>query len=193
MEYLIPEAVFVGLPQWALLAIAAAALAVLSLGADRLVDGAVGLSFRFGLPQVIVGATVVSLGTTSPECAVSVMAAWQGDAGLALGNAIGSVIADTGLIFGIGCLLRSLPADRFTLARQGWIQIGAGVLLAGGCYAAYAWSGPQAALPRGFGFGPAGAAAGVPLLLGPLEPWPRLHLRARRTAAAAVLRWRSPP
>ncbi|MCE2390324.1 MAG: sodium:calcium antiporter [Proteobacteria bacterium] len=152
MEFLIPQAAFVGLPQWALLGIAAAALGVLSRGADWLVDGAVGLSFRFGLPPVIVGATVVSLGTTSPECAVSVMAAWQGDAGLALGNAIGSVVADTGLIFGIGCLLRSLPADRYTLDRQGWIQIGAGVLLAAGCYAAYAWSGPQAALSRGFGF-----------------------------------------
>ena len=153
MEYLIPETAFVGLPQWALLAIAVAALAVLSRGADWLVDGAVGFSYRFGLPPVVVGATVVSLGTTSPECAVSVMAAWRGEAGLALGNAIGSVVADTGLIFGIGCLLRSLPADRFTLARQGWIQFGSGALLAAGCYAAYAWSGPGAALGRGFGFG----------------------------------------
>ena len=46
-------------------------------GADWLVDGAAGLAYRFGISKVIVGATVVSLGTTSPECAVSVMAAWS--------------------------------------------------------------------------------------------------------------------
>ena len=70
----------------------------------------------------IVGATVVSLGTTSPETAVSVMAAWSGEPGLALGNAIGSVIADSGLIFGLGCLLTVLPADRFVLGVDGEVD-----------------------------------------------------------------------
>jgi cation:H+ antiporter len=81
------------------------------------------------IPKIIVGATIVSLGTTTPEAAVSVLSAFRGDAGLALGNAIGSVICDTGLIFGLGCLITRLPLDRFILNRHGWLQIGAGLLL----------------------------------------------------------------
>ena len=105
MEHLIPVAWFSGVPQWQLLLIGALAVIVLAKGADWLVDGASMLAYRMGISKVIVGATIVSLGTTSPECAVSVMAAWSGEPGLALGNAIGSIIADSGLIFGLGCLL----------------------------------------------------------------------------------------
>lgn len=151
MEHLIPKEWFVGLPQWLLLLWTALSLTVLVKGADWLVDGAAGLAYRFGIPKVIVGATVVSLGTTSPECAVSVMAAFAGEPGLALGNAVGSIIADTGLIFGLGCLLVVLPADRFVLSRQGWVQFGAAVLLAGLCYGAYLISGNDARLGRAAG------------------------------------------
>lgn len=151
METLIPERLVEGLPQWRLLVTAALAVAVLAKGADWLVDGASGLAYRMGVSKVIVGATIVSLGTTSPECAVSVMAAWSGEPGLALGNAIGSIIADTGLIFGLGCLLAVLPADRFVLSRQGWVQFGSGVLLAGLCYAAFAVTGDGARLARWVG------------------------------------------
>jgi cation:H+ antiporter len=151
MEHLIPEGLVHGLPQWQLLLVSAAAVLALGQGANWLVDGASGLAYRFGISKVIVGATVVSLGTTSPECAVSVMAAWAGEPGLALGNAIGSVIADSGLIFGLGCLLTVLPADRFVLSRQGWVQFGAGALLALLCYGAYLLSGDQATLERWVG------------------------------------------
>lgn len=146
MDHLIPASLFRGLPQWQLLLIAGAAVVALSRGADWLVEGASGLAYRLGISKVIVGATVVSLGTTSPECAVSVMAAWSGHPGLALGNAIGSIIADSGLIFGIGCLITALPADRFVLSRQGWVQFGSGVLLAGLCYAAFLAAGDAATL-----------------------------------------------
>ena len=124
---------------------------VLIKGADWLVEGASGIAFKFGLPKIIVGATIVSLGTTSPEAAVSVTAAWNGNAGLALGNAVGSVIADTGLIFGLGCILCVLPADRFVLKRQGWVQFGSAVLLAIACYVAFAMQGAEASLGRGVG------------------------------------------
>jgi cation:H+ antiporter len=80
------------------------------------------------------------------------MAAWSGEPGLALGNAIGSIIADTGLIFGVGCLITRLPADRFVLNRQGWVQFGSGLLLSGLAYGAWAVSGDQAALGRWVGF-----------------------------------------
>ena len=151
MEHLIPQIWFVGLPQWALLLITAVTLLVLIKGADLLVDGASGFAYRLGISKVIVGATIVSLGTTSPECGVSVMAAWSGQSGLALGNAIGSIIVDTGLIFGLGCLLTVLPADRFVLVRQGWVQYGTAILLSVICYAAWARSGDAAILGRGVG------------------------------------------
>lgn len=151
MEHLIPDAWFQGLAQWQLLLIAAFAVGALCKGADWLVDGASGLAYRFGISKVIVGATIVSLGTTSPECAVSVMAAWSGEPGLALGNAIGSVIADSGLIFGLGCLIAVLPADRFVLSRQGWVQFGSGVLLAVLCYGTFAVAGDGATLGRWVG------------------------------------------
>lgn len=102
---------------------------ILSLGADWVVDGAAQLAYRMNIPKIVVGATIVSLGTTTPEAAVSVLSAFQGEPGLALGNAIGSVICDTGLIFGLGCVIATLPLDRYILNRQGWIQIGAAVLL----------------------------------------------------------------
>ena len=134
-----------------LLVLIGASMAILVRGADWLVEGAAGVAYRLGMPKVIVGATIVSLGTTSPECAVSVMAAWGGESGLALGNAVGSIIADTGLIFGIGCILSTLPADRFVLSRQGWTQFGAAALLSGICYAVWSAQGAEASLGRWVG------------------------------------------
>ncbi len=151
MEYLIPEEWFHGVAWPILSGIAAVAFVVLVKGADVLVDGAAGLARRLGVTETVIGATVVSLGTTTPECAVSVMAAWTGNAGLALGNAVGSVIADSGLIFGIGCLLTQLPADRFLLSRQGWVQFGCALLLAVISYATYARLGDAATLGRPVG------------------------------------------
>ena len=102
---------------------------VLSKGADWLVDGAVGLAQRTGMPRIVIGATIVSLGTTMPEAFVSVMAAWMGNPGLALGNGVGSIIADTGMIFGLCCMLTVIPMNRYILNRTGWIQVGAATLL----------------------------------------------------------------
>ena len=76
------------LPLVVLFLIIAAALAVLVKGADILVDQAVSLSVRWGVPKMLIGATIVSVGTTLPEAAVSVIAAIQGAPGLALGNAV---------------------------------------------------------------------------------------------------------
>lgn len=115
---------------WSLLfAAIAASLFVLGKAADALVDQAVELSEALRIPQIVVGATIVSLGTTTPEAAVSVLAAVEGAPGLALGNAVGSVIADTGLILGLACLIAPLRLDPRIVSRQGWIQLGAGLLL----------------------------------------------------------------
>lgn len=159
---LMPEAwlsLLSDLPTWVLFAIVLGSLYVLSQGADWLIDAATQTAVRLGLPKVVVGATIVSLGTTTPECAVSVMAAWNGEPGLALGNAIGSVIADTALIFGLGCLLVRLPADRLILNRQGWVQFGTAVLLSAICYAEYARVGDKAAISREVGVGLLGLLA----------------------------------
>ena len=114
---------------WALAAEIVVILAVLGKAADWLVGEAVVLSERSGMPKVIIGATVVSLGT-APEAAVSVLAALHGNPDLALGNAVGSIICDTGLILGVACLISPLTLPKDIVNRQGWLQFGAGFLLA---------------------------------------------------------------
>lgn len=101
----------------------------LSKGADWMIDGVVSLARRTGLPKIVIGATIISLGTTTPEAFVSVMAAFMGNPGLALGNGVGSIIADTGLIFGMTCMLATVPVNRYILNRTGWVQVGSATFL----------------------------------------------------------------
>ena len=106
------EALFANM-HWSLLGLTiVVSLYIVGKAADWLVDEAVELSERSHIPKTVVGATVVSLGTTTPEVAVSVLAAMNGSPGLALGNAVGSVICDTGLILGIACLIAPLKLDQ---------------------------------------------------------------------------------
>lgn len=100
-----------------------ASLTVLAYGASAMVDGAVHLARRTGMRRVLIGATVVAIGTSLPEMFVSTIAAWKGNPGLALGNGVGSVLCDTGLIFGLVCFLSPLPANNFVLNRTGWVQV----------------------------------------------------------------------
>jgi cation:H+ antiporter len=109
--------------------VAVLAIAVLTRGANWMVDDVMHLARRTGIPRIVIGATIVSLGTTTPEAFVSVMAAWMGNSGLALGNGVGSIICDTGLIFGLTCLLTRVPLDRYILNRTGWVQFGSALLL----------------------------------------------------------------
>jgi cation:H+ antiporter len=126
---LIPASFFESLDSLWLWLMAAGAIALLVFGADRAVSAAVTMARALGMSTVIIGATVVSLGTTAPETAVSVSAAFQGQPGLALGNGIGSVICNMALIFGLCACLRNLPKDRFVLKRQGLLQFGSAALL----------------------------------------------------------------
>jgi cation:H+ antiporter len=118
-----------GLPAGILLAIILVSILVLYKGGDWMVDGVIHLAQRTGLPKIVIGATIVSLGTTAPEAFVSVMAAFMGNAGLALGNGVGSIIADTGLILGFACIVADVPINRFILNRMGRVQVGAATLL----------------------------------------------------------------
>ena len=137
-----------------LLGIIVVCIALFSKGADWMIDGVVDLARRTGLPKIVIGATVVSLGTTLPEAFVSVMAAYMGNPGLALGNGVGSIIADTGLIFGLTCVLVAVPVNRFILNRTGWVQVGAAGLLVAISLVALAITpeGGEPMLTRGVGF-----------------------------------------
>lgn len=148
METLIPQEWFTTLTQPLLILILIGGLAILIKGADLLVGGVAGIAYRLRISKAVVAATVLSLGTTSPETAVSVSAAWSGEAGLALGNAVGSVICNAALIFGLGSVMVALPADRFVLLRQGAWQFGAGLLLSALCLAAFVAQGSAAGLAR---------------------------------------------
>lgn len=118
-----------GFPSWGLLVAIAVCIYVLSKGADYMIDGAASLALRTGMPRIVIGATIISLGTTMPEAFVSVLAAWTGNPGLALGNGVGSIICDTGLIFGLMCIISRIPINRFILNRTGWVQVSAATLL----------------------------------------------------------------
>lgn len=148
---ILPSGFFDTAPQWLLIVIIIFTIAALVRGADWMVESIVDSAQKLGLPKIIIAATVVAMGTTSPEAAVSVLAAIKGNAGLALGNGVGSVIVDTGLTLGLGCLLTTLPVDKFLLRRQGVVQLGVGVLLALICYVAWAYQGEDAILSRAVG------------------------------------------
>jgi len=132
-HYLIDEnmlaSIFSNFPLWALLAVIALVIALLSKGANWLVDGTVNLALKTKLPKIAIGATILSLGTTAPEAFVSVMAAFMGSSGLALGNGVGSIIADTGLIFGLTAILAAPPINKWMLNRTSSWQLGSAVLL----------------------------------------------------------------
>ena len=85
--------------------------ALLIKGGDWFVDGAVGIAHRFHLPELLIGATVVAIGTTLPEVMVSAQAAAEGNAGISYGNAIGSIICNTSLIAALTVAIRPGKVD----------------------------------------------------------------------------------
>ena len=90
-------------------------LVLLIKGGDWFVDGATGIAHRFHLPELLIGATVVSIGTTLPEVMVSATAAVGGHGEIAYGNAIGSIICNTALIAAIPLAVRPAVVNRKSL------------------------------------------------------------------------------
>ncbi len=90
-------------------------LILLIKGGDWFVDGATGIAQRFHLPEILIGATVVSIGTTLPEVMVSATSAVTGHGEIAYGNAIGSVICNTALIAALTAAVRPGKVDRKSL------------------------------------------------------------------------------
>lgn len=100
---------------WGSLLLFAAGVVLLIKGGDWFVDGAVGIAKRFKVPEIIIGATVVSIGTTLPEVMVSVTAAVNNNGAIAYGNAIGSIICNTALIAALTIAIRPAPVERKTI------------------------------------------------------------------------------
>jgi cation:H+ antiporter len=92
--------------------------ALLLVGADAIVTGASTFARRIGISEMAVGLSVVSIGTSLPELVVNVMASVQGNAGLAIGNVLGSNIANGLLILGVAAVIRPLPITERTLLSE---------------------------------------------------------------------------
>lgn len=111
-----------------------AGLVLLIKGGDWFVDGATGLARRFHIPELLIGATVVSVGTTLPEVMVSATSALEGHGEIAYGNAIGSVICNAALIAALTITLRPGPVERNTLRVPVFFFFAAAILYAGVAY-----------------------------------------------------------
>ena len=92
-----------------------AGFALLIKGADFFVDGASGIADKFGIPQIIIGLTIVALGTSAPEAAVSITAAFNQNTGVAIGNVIGSNILNILIILGVTSCIIPLTVQKNTL------------------------------------------------------------------------------
>lgn len=99
-------------------------------GADWFVDGASKIADRFGIPQLVIGLTIVAMGTSAPEAAVSVTSALKGSAGITIGNVVGSNIMNVLLILGLTALIRSITVKKSTIRYEIPFTIGITVLLA---------------------------------------------------------------
>lgn len=132
-------------PLWIVLLFAAGLVCIIK-GGDLFVDAASWIAEASGIPKFIIGATIVSFATTLPEMLVSVFAALEGNADIAVGNAVGSVTANTGLImclslvcmtclmerrqFGVkACLLLAAILSLFCFTRDGRLSVAEGLLV----------------------------------------------------------------
>ena len=84
-------------------------------GADWFVDGSSSIASRFGIPQLIIGLTIVAMGTSLPEAFVSITAALKSNAAITIGNVVGSNILNVGIILGITALIRPLHIQNSTI------------------------------------------------------------------------------
>ncbi len=105
-------------------------IGLLTLGGDWLVNGATALARRLSIPPMIIGLTIVAMGTSMPEFAVAVIAAMGGSSGVSVGNVVGSNIANIALILGFTALMRPISAERNLVKKEIPMMIGFAVLLA---------------------------------------------------------------
>ena len=98
-------------------------------GADWFVDGASGIATKFGIPQLVIGLTIVAMGTSSPEAAVSISAAINGNADITIGNIVGSNILNIFIILGISAVITTLAVAKSTMKYETPLMIAITALL----------------------------------------------------------------
>jgi len=97
------------------LALLAIGFLILIKGADWFVDGAAGIATRMGIPQLVIGLTIVAMGTSAPEAAVSISAAFKGSADITIGNIVGSNIMNVLIILGLSAVITPLAVAKSTV------------------------------------------------------------------------------
>ncbi len=147
----------------------------LVVGADGLVRGAASLALRLGVSALVVGLTIVACGTSAPEFAVSVYAAYTGNPDIALANVVGSNSFNIGAILGLTALIAPIACATAIVKRETPIMIGVALLVPLGAFIAYATL-AQYLIPRW--------QAAILLLLAVLYTW-FLYRNARRETAEA--------
>jgi len=103
--------------------------ALIIKGGDLFVSSSVAVAHHMHIPNVVIGSTLVSLATTAPELAVSATASFHGQPGLAIGNAVGSAIANIGFILGMLCVLHPIPVRPKDFLIPAFVMLGAGLLM----------------------------------------------------------------
>jgi cation:H+ antiporter len=116
------------LPLWLNSAIIVASMAIVGAGAHWVVESATRLSRRLGISELVIGLTVVALGTSAPEFAVTLIAAFKGQGDISIGNIVGSNIFNLGFILGGCALVRAIPVSR-SLWRNAVAVLGGTTLL----------------------------------------------------------------
>ncbi len=125
-----PEGADPSLKGWKIAAFLIAGLIGLPLGAKLLVDNAVIIATDFGVSPTVIGLTLVAIGTSMPELATTVMAAFRKKADVAIGNVIGSNVFNLLAIMGIAALVGPMPVPQAFLTLDLWVMLGASILIA---------------------------------------------------------------
>ena len=107
----------------------AAGFLMLIKGADLFVDGSSGIASKFGISQLVIGLTIVAMGTSSPEAAVSIAAAINGNADITIGNIVGSNILNIFIILGISSIITTLAVAKSTMKYETPFMIAITLLL----------------------------------------------------------------
>ena len=84
-------------------------------GSDWFVDGSSGIATKFGIPQLVIGLTIVAMGTSAPEAAVSISAAFKGNADITIGNIVGSNILNILIILGLSSVIVPIAGAKSTI------------------------------------------------------------------------------
>ena len=113
---------------------AAVGMMLLLVAGDLLVRGAVSAGLRYGIPAILIGLTIVAFGTSAPELVVTINASIEGVPGLALGNVIGSNIANVLLVLGLPALLAPMGDHSEETKRNYWIMMMVTIVAVGLCY-----------------------------------------------------------